>query len=195
MTGPVPPTANGRIGGWMQTFTGKAFYPLDPRPDEIDEDDIAHALSMICRYGGHTSYFYSVAEHCILVSEWVESVSGPYDALWALLHDAAEAYMGDMVRPLKRSMPIYVSHEETLLNTIAYKFGLGIEMPEVVHEADNRILLDERAKLMTMPPPHPWIPDEQGLEPLGVSITPMHPARARSEYRLALSRLTRLVSR
>jgi hypothetical protein len=88
-----------RRGDWMQTFTGRAFYPLDPRPEDIDPVDIAHALSLICRYGGHSSRFYSVAEHCVLMSHAV----APEHALWALLHDATEAYLGDMIRPLKRS--------------------------------------------------------------------------------------------
>lgn len=58
-------------GDWMQTYTGRRFYPLDPRSDEIDPADIAHALSLLCRYGGHVDRFYSVAEHCVLMSEWV----------------------------------------------------------------------------------------------------------------------------
>src|SRR4051812_20612492 len=88
-------------GDWMQTYTGRAFWPLDAQPEDVDPLDIAAALSMLCRYGGHVSRFYSVAEHCLLMSEAV----APEHALWALLHDATEAYMGDMVRPLKRQMP------------------------------------------------------------------------------------------
>ena len=55
-------------GSWMQTFTGRQFFPLDPHPNDVDPVDIAHALSLICRYGGHTRRFYSVAEHCVLLS-------------------------------------------------------------------------------------------------------------------------------
>lgn len=62
-------TARVSRGDWMQTYTGRRFYPLDPRPDEIDPEDIAHALSLLCRYGGHVDRFYSVAEHCVLMSE------------------------------------------------------------------------------------------------------------------------------
>lgn len=87
-----------RRGGWMQTYTGKAFYPLDPRPDEVCIDDIAHALSQIPRFGGHARRHYSVAQH-----SWHMSClfGNPLLAYQALLHDAQEAYLGDIVQPLK----------------------------------------------------------------------------------------------
>ncbi|MDI1288693.1 MAG: hypothetical protein PSX37_01920 [bacterium] len=97
-----------RIGDWMNTFTGQKFYPLDPRADEVHAPDIAKALSQICRYGGHTSQHYSVAEHCVLMSLAV----APEHALFALLHDATEAYVGDMVRPLKQALPEYRAIED-----------------------------------------------------------------------------------
>jgi hypothetical protein len=110
----------GDVGDWMQTYTGRAFWPLAPQADDIDPADIAHALSMLCRYGGHVERFYSVAEHCVLMSYAVP----PGYALWALLHDATEAYMGDMVRPLKRSMPEYQAAEARLSAVICDRFGL-----------------------------------------------------------------------
>lgn len=180
-----------RRGSWMQTFTGKAFWPLDPRIEEVETEDIAHALAQICRFGGQTRYFYTVAEHSVHVSEWVESVAGRTDALWGLLHDAPEAYIGDMVRPLKRHMPSYIQADEDIMDVICAKFGLEPGMPPVVREADNRILLDERAKLFSGPNPFLWVQDEQGLEPLGVPISCWTPARAKSEYLLRLSYLTR----
>src|SRR5690349_19702773 len=109
-------------GSWMQTFTGRRFYPLDPKVEDIDPTDIAHALSLICRYGGHVTRFYSVAEHCVLLSHAVS----PENALWALLHDATEAYVGDMVRPLKQHMPAYRDVEDRLMLVIADRFGLPI---------------------------------------------------------------------
>lgn len=84
-------------GPAMQTRWGRAFYPLDPRPEDIDIADIASALSKLCRYTGHTKTFYSVAQHCVLVSTLVPEEH----ARWGLLHDASEAYTGDMSRPMK----------------------------------------------------------------------------------------------
>ena len=154
-------------GDWMETFTGRQFYPMSPRAEDVDPVDIAHALGMLCRYNGHVKRFYSVAEHCVLMSDWVEKdASLDRDdarrlALWALLHDATEAYVGDMIRPLKRSMPDYVWAENKVMLEILDRFELStefvmdhtgrvlrVEMPAVVHEADNRILLTERAALM-----------------------------------------------
>src|ERR1700724_2684254 len=85
-------------GGWQQTFTGRRFYPLSPRVEDVCIEDIAHALSNICRYGGHCREFYSVAQHCNMVSDWM-----PEFKLEGLLHDSPEAYIGDMVRPVKHS--------------------------------------------------------------------------------------------
>lgn len=162
----------GRRGDWMQTFSGRAFWPLDPRPGDISVADISHALSLLCRYGGHTSRFYSVAEHSVLMSH----VVAPEHALWALLHDAAEAYLCDLPRPIKRLMPTYQDAEDVLLFAIRQKFGLG-QFPREVRDADNRILLDERAALMVMPPPLSW-GDLEDMEPLGVEVYGWSPAVA-----------------
>src|ERR1051326_3663293 len=88
-----------RVGDWMRTYTGVRFYPSDPRPDEIFIQDIAHSLSNMCRFAGHVKEFYSVAEHSVRVS----LACHPDDALWGLLHDASEAYVVDMPRPIKRA--------------------------------------------------------------------------------------------
>lgn len=167
-------------GAWMQTYTGRAFRPTNPTPDDVDPLDIAHALSLICRYGGHTKWFYSVAEHCVLMSHAVPEE----DALAALLHDATEAYVGDMVRPLKQQLPAYQLAEARVWSAVARRFDLGAmlelgPLPRSVKEADNRILLDERAALLTAPP-HPWAVDE--LAPLGVQIEAWEPWEAEQRY-------------
>jgi uncharacterized protein len=170
-----------RIGDWMQTYTGQAFWPLDPRIEEIDPLDIAHALSMICRYGGHTRRFYSVAEHCVLISEWVETETGSReDALAALLHDAAEAYVGDMIRPLKYQLSRYQDIERRILSLILARFGLGPRVPKIVKEADNRILLTERQVVM-QPPPRTW-GSVEGLDPLPVRLHLWGPMEATGAY-------------
>lgn len=129
---------------WIQTFTGKAFYPLNPDPKKIDIVDIAHSLSMQCRYNGHTLRFYSVAEHCVTLSYAVDDVN----ALWALLHDASEAYLSDVPRPIKHLLTGYAEAERRLEDMIFTHFGLSGPVPAQVKDFDFRILNDERADLM-----------------------------------------------
>lgn len=163
-------------GDWMQTFTGRAFYPMDPRVEDIDPIDIGHALSLLCRYGGHVRRFYSVAEHCVLMSHAV----APTNALWALLHDATEAYMGDLIRPLKHAMPEYRVAENNLMGVICDRFGLDWTCPDEVKAADNRILRDERDALLSAPP-LPWNSIED-VSSLGVSIEGWPPSVAKRRY-------------
>lgn len=132
-----------RKGNWIQTYTGKKFYPLDPRPEDIDIADIAHALSLQCRYGGHCGTFYSVAEHSILVAQAVPRK----DALWGLLHDASEAYLVDVPRPIKGELGNYYEIEANLMRVICDVFDLPHDMPASVADVDQRIVLNERAKL------------------------------------------------
>ena len=172
-----------RRGDWMQTYTGRKFWPLDPREEDIDPADIAHALSLICRFGGHARRFYSVAEHCVLLSYAV----APEHALWALLHDAAEAYVGDMVRPLKRSMPWFREAEGRILAEIVGRFDLQPRwMPHAVIDADNRILHSERVALLRPTADH-WPTDD--LEPLPVQVTGWLPAVAAKAWRDRLEEL------
>lgn len=171
-------------GDWMQTFTGRAFYPMDPQPEDVIPADIAHALSLICRYGGHTIRFYSVAEHCVLLSYAVR----PENALWALLHDATEAYVGDMVRPLKGSMPAYRAAEDRVMAAICERFGLRPECPPEVKVADTRILHDERDALMA-PSHRPWT-SLNDFAPLGVLVEGWSPQDAENEYLARLRQLT-----
>jgi hypothetical protein len=186
------PMIGPRKGDWMQTFTGVAFYPLDPRPEEIHSVDIAHALSMLCRYNGHVRDFYSVAQHCVLISQWLENEGASrQDCLWGLLHDAPEAYIGDMTRPLKRYMPTFRKVDDDLMLTICLKYGIPTGMPEIVKEADNRILLNERAVLLGTPPQE-WHQDRQKIEPLAMDpVEPWSPRQAESFY---ITRLDTLLS-
>lgn len=143
-------------GDWMQTFTGRAYYPGDPKPEEIFIEDIAHALSMQCRYGGHCDLHYSVAEHSILISHMVP----PEDALAALLHDATEAYVVDLPRPVKALLPEYRVLEAKNWYAIAKCFGLSLVLPDSVHKADNQILHSEREQNMGKPPADWGIKDD-----------------------------------
>ncbi len=165
---------DGRLGDWMQTVSGRQFWPLDPRPEDIVIEDIAHALSMMCRFGGHCERFYSVAEHSVLVSENVP----PQDALWALLHDASEAYIADIVRPAKRFIDGYKHIEANIMAAVCSAFNLPIIEPPSVKRADNAILADEAAQIMGAKPKD-WILPEP---PLGVRIIGLSPSGAKLAF-------------
>jgi hypothetical protein len=133
--------------GGILTHTGKVFYPLNPDSKDIDPIDIAHALSNQCRFNGTTKKYYSVAQHSVLVSDMVE----PKDRLWGLLHDAAEAYLGDLVTPIKRNSAMGVEYraaEEILMKAVCERFSLHPIMPKSVDLADKSILLAEAEELM-----------------------------------------------
>ncbi|MFC3163076.1 phosphohydrolase [Ciceribacter thiooxidans] len=166
-----------RIGGWIQTYTGKRFYPLDARHDEVDIRDIAHALSMQCRYAGHCVRFYSVAEHCVLLSRHLQAEHGRLVARWALLHDASEAYILDIPRPLKPELANYREVEDRLMEVIANRFHLYIEMPSVLKDADYRILADEIAQNLV---PLQW--DNTPGPPLGIDLKFWTPEQAEEEF-------------
>lgn len=135
-----------RIGDWGCTASGKRYWPADPRPEDIDINDIAHALSMQCRFGGHVKEFYSVAQHSVHVSEHCS----PADALWGLLHDASEAYIVDIPRPLKYAagMEGYLALERKMMHAVCDAFGLPREMPASVRAADELLLASEACLLM-----------------------------------------------
>jgi 5'-deoxynucleotidase YfbR-like HD superfamily hydrolase len=122
------------------TFTGR-IDPLDPRPEEINIADIAHALSRMCRYNGHCVGFISVARHSIWVSDELHTF-GPDMQFAGLLHDAAEAYIGDVPRPIKRSeaMEVFKVAEAKLEKVIAEVFGTPFPIPAEVMEADHYVL-------------------------------------------------------
>lgn len=179
---------------WMQTFSGEQVWPLVPE-GTIRFIDIAHALSNICRFGGHTKSFYSVAQHSVYASHMVP----PDHAKWALLHDAAEAYLGDAIRPLKNSLEVFnpdmrswesfSDHEEQLLKHIGERFGLQWPPPfEAIEDADLRLLISERRALL-QPSPAPWgifsdmTPGELAdLESRTVPIMPLSPMEAKQEF-------------
>lgn len=161
---------------FVQTYTGKPFYPLEPKAEDICLEDIAHALSLLCRFGGHVRRFYSVAEHCVLMSYAVD----PENAKWALLHDATEAYVGDVVWPLKEELPEYKLAENEIMSLICDKYGLPREQPQQVKEYDRRIVIDERDALMATTQ-SPW-PALEGYRPLGVEVRGVSPWQAEAMY-------------
>lgn len=136
---------------WVQTHTGRRFDLLDVEDNEIEIYDIAHALGNLCRFNGHTAGFYSVAEHSVVVSLRVP----PEDQLQALLHDATEAYLGDVTEPLKRLLPEYRTLESRLWAHIARTYGVRPELTANVRQADKDMLQLEAWCLMPNPP-EPW---------------------------------------
>lgn len=164
-----------RKGGWIQTWEGIAFYVLDPRPEEIYIEDIARALSMQCRYTGHVRFFYSVAEHCCHIAD---RCTGRNKA-WGLLHDASEAYLNDIARPVKPDLANYKIIEAGVMACVIDRFNLPLDMPQEVHDLDNRILVNEREQLLKKPP-MPWM--YTGERILDLMIEGWHPQQAEAEF-------------
>lgn len=157
--------------GWFQTFTGRQFWPTDPRPEDFDLRDIATGLSQICRFNGHTNAFYSVAQHSVLVSRIV-----PPELAWeGLMHDAAEAYIGDVIRPLKHALPDYRAIETRLEEVLAERFGLKYPWPPEIKEADNVLLMTERRDLVN----HCGRDWSNRAEPMEQKISPWSPGASR----------------
>ena len=151
---------------WVQTYTGKQFFPLDPDVNSICIEDIAHSLGKICRFNGHTTRFYSVAEHSVYVSRNVSYEN----AMWGLLHDASEAYLIDMPRPLKPVLDGYKEIETRVCECVAMKFGLSWPMPEEIKRIDMSILHDEMLQVMSKKPAA-W--PQLVYPPLDITITGM----------------------
>lgn len=134
------------VPSWIQTYSGKKYDVFNPDPNAIYIEDIAHALSNLCRYNGHTPGFYSVAEHSILVSEIFQD--GRKMALYALLHDAAEAYIGDYCHPIKQHLKNINELEDHNLKVIFGVFGLEYPAPDEIELADRAITVLEYESLM-----------------------------------------------
>lgn len=126
----------------MCTYTGKMIDLENVKAEDICIEDIAHALSLLCRYTGHTRSFYSVAEHSVLLSR-AEGMPGT--PLARLLHDAVEAYLGDVIRPLKHLLPHYQMLEERIHKVIAEKYQVNFDP---VKPGDIIILIREAQVLM-----------------------------------------------
>ncbi len=155
--------------GWIQTYTGRQFRPLEPRLEDIDIKDIAWSLSNQCRYNGHCSQFYSVAEHSVRLSRHCS----PENALWGLMHDAPEAYLSDIPRPLKRlpEFRFYKIYELQLMQQICRRYGLPLTEPDEIKQLDLKMLVTEARDLMS--PLHPeWHYKEPEYEAFPEKILP-----------------------
>jgi uncharacterized protein len=175
---PTPPEP----GPYLQTVSGKRVNPLDPDPEQLDIEDIARALGNLCRFGGHCRSFYSVAQHSVIVSELVQERGGDTeDVFAALMHDAAEAYLGDMPHPLKHRSALgaaFRQAEEHLEEAIRARFGIRADVPEV-KRADRALLATERRAFSA----ERWHwPELDGVEALDLELTAWPPEQATKAF-------------
>jgi 5'-deoxynucleotidase YfbR-like HD superfamily hydrolase len=170
-------------GPYLQTVSGRWVNPFEPDPAQLDIGDIARALANQCRFGGHCRAFYSVAQHSVHVSELIEQRGGDTeDVFAALMHDASEAYLGDMPHPIKHRSPLGASFREAekhLERAIHERFGIKDESPEI-KRADRALLATERRAFMV----ETWDwPELAGVKPLeGLELTAWPPDQAEREF-------------
>lgn len=162
---------------FILTVSKAKLDPFDPDPDQINMSDIAHSLSNICRFGGHCSEFYSVAQHCVLVSEYLfERTKDIVVSCAGLIHDASEAYMIDMPNPIKVRLPDYVKTEENLLSVIYKKFQIP-PCKAFVKNADMVLLATEARDLMG--DPQDW---NLNVIPWSRKVIPLSPKFAKDAF-------------
>lgn len=159
------------------TKSGQYFNFLRPHLYRIEITDIAHALANTCRFAGQCKQFYSVAQHSVYVSRIVPEK----DAFAGLMHDCAEAFIGDVSRPLKRMLPEYLAIEKRIEAVLFSRLGLPPKLPESVKLADRQMLYSEKLALL---PPH----DNEwavlaGIGPApGIVVTPLWPDEAYAAF-------------
>lgn len=179
--------------GWIQLATGRKFRVPAFSPDEITIEDVAHALSMQCRYAGHCLRFLSVAEHCVHLWRCAPAhVKYP-----ALMHDSSESVLSDIPRSIKDLMPEYRALEDRIMHMMAKKWCFEWPMHPIVRELDSRILLDERAQNMpkfllpgqpfSAPAGYSYVEEEADgwpfqLEPLGIKLEFWSPHEAEMRF-------------
>jgi len=168
---------------FIETYTGRPFWPLKPKPEDVSIIDIAHHLSHQCRYSGAPKFFYSTAQHCCLLADYADlrMGCGPIECLQILIHDAPEAYLVDVPRPVKQFMPEYRVWDKAINNAIRSWIGFGdLPIPAWQDELDSRIIVDERAQIMS----DSGLDWGHALEPLGVTIRPWAAVDAEQQFLL-----------
>lgn len=190
-------------GRYMHTSNGKKYWPMDPRPEEVHIEVVAHHLATRCRYNGATQHpqfrskiFYSVAEHSVYVSRYLEEVLGRPDlALEGLLHDGSEAYNGDLIRPLKYD-PLFRAPfqvvEEKNERAGAIRFNLIYPYPKEVKIADEAVTAAEVNQIIVHAPNEDWsgkLHDETNVAPYTIEM--LEPFAAKEQFLLRWEELAR----
>ena len=160
----------------VSTKSGRRVSLLNPSPSQIVIGDIAHSLAHQCRFNGHTNKFYSVAQHSVLVA----SILPRELRLAGLLHDASEAYLGDVVQPLKDLLPEYQSIEANFCEVLGARFGVKLQHNDAIRHADLVVLATERRDLMPMDTAD-WS-SIAGITPLSRTIKPKSPEAASAQF-------------
>lgn len=178
MTRPSPPAP----GPYLQTVSGRFVNPFDPDPAQLDPGDIACALANVCRFGGHCRPFYSVAQHSVIVSELVEARGGDVeDVFAALMHDATEAYLGDMPHPIKHRSPLGAAFREAeaaLEAVLRERFSIKADVPEI-KRVDRALLATERRTVSG----ESWAwPELEGVEALDLELVAWTPDEAERAF-------------
>ena len=174
---------------FIELASGRSMRPLDPHVGDILMMDIARGLSHQCRFLGQTSVHYSVAEHSVRVSELLQGWGcSRMIQLWGLLHDASEAYLGDVPSPLKHTAVFapYREAEDRLIKVICHRFGLPLAEPERVRHADAVLLATEARDLMPFRPEH-WGALKES--PMSEKIVPWDCATAELNFVTRYARL------
>jgi hypothetical protein len=169
-------------GPYLQTVSGRWVNPFDPDPNQLDAGDIARALANQCRFGGHSRVFYSVAQHSVIVSQLVEQGGADIeDVFAALMHDATEAYLGDMPHPVKHRSALGVAFraaEDQLEHAIRDRFRIKPDVPEI-KRVDRALLATERRSFSAE---HWHWPELEGVEPLDLELTAWLPDEAAQAF-------------
>ena len=166
---------------WMHTSLGSRMYPEAPVHKNIAISDIANGLALICRYGGQGDVykFYSVAEHSVLMAQYALEDAGSFAAMYVLLHDASEAYLGDLVPAVKNAVgSSYAVLEDAIMNDIMRKYSAHHDFRDYAKTIDRRIVPTEKAALMRHP--QPWPSD--AADPLPVGIECWRPVEAKMRF-------------
>lgn len=172
-------------GPSITTLSGAKFYINECNVSEIPIEDIAHALAFNCRFNGHVSRFYSVAEHCVRATHQVRD---PRNELWALLHDVSEAFIPDIAGPFKHVMWGFDLYEQRLLGKVAQQYLLTWPMPDEVVLIDQQMTALEAAILFPDPPD--WVYEYQISKVFLPRTIGWNPDRAQEEFMSKYAELT-----